>query len=80
MKAVTAEKDGSAGENERLIRVEGMMCEHCEKRVRDCLEAFENIEIAIPDYKTGTVKLTVKGEPDMKEIRKAISSAGYKLK
>ncbi len=80
MKTVTAEKGVSVDENEMLIRVDGMMCEHCEKRVRDCLEAFGEIECAVPDYKNGTVKLSLNGEPDMKEIKKAISAAGYKLK
>ena len=56
------------------------MCEHCEKRVRNTLEAFAEIEMAQPDYKTGQVKLTLSGEPDMKKIRKAVSSAGYKMK
>ncbi len=80
MKTVTDEKDESVGENEMLIKVDGMMCEHCEKRVKDCLEAFSEIDNAEPDYKTGTVKLSFNSEPDMKEIKKAVSSAGYKLK
>ena len=56
------------------------MCEHCEKRVRDTLEAFDEIESAKADYKSSQVKLKLKGEVDIKKIRKAISSAGYKMK
>ena len=67
-------------EKEMTIRVEGMMCEHCEKRVQDCLEAFDEIETAEADFKGGTVRLTVKAEIDLKKIKKAISSAGYKMK
>lgn len=67
-------------QSELIIKVQGMMCEHCEKRVRDTLETFTEIELAEPDYKTGQVKLTLSGEPDMKKIRKAVSSAGYKMK
>ena len=66
--------------NELIIKVEGMMCEHCEKRVRDTLEAFDEIESAKADYKSSQVKLKLKGEVDIKKIRKAISSAGYKMK
>lgn len=66
-------------ENETVIRVEGMMCEHCEKRVKDCLEALDSIEEAQCDYKQGTVKITFSKEPDLKELKKAISSAGYKM-
>ena len=67
-------------ENEMIIKVDGMMCEHCEKRVKDCLEALSEIESAESDYRQGTVKLVLKGEPDLKKIKKAITSAGYKLK
>ena len=67
-------------QNELIIKVEGMMCEHCEKRVRDTLEAFDEIESAKADYKSSQVKLKLKGEVDIKKIRKAISSAGYKMK
>jgi Cu2+-exporting ATPase len=67
-------------ENEIVINVEGMMCEHCEKRVKDCLEALDEIDIAVSDYKSGTVKLTLSGEADLKKIKKVISAAGYKMK
>ena len=70
-----APKDG-----EFVINVEGMMCEHCEKRVRDTLEAFPEIENAEPDYISGRVRLTLSGEADLKKIRKAISAVGYKMK
>lgn len=79
MKNTQVIKDKFIGENEIVINIKGMMCEHCEKRVKDCLETFDEIEMAVPDYKTGVVKLTVKNNPDMKEIKKAVSAAGYKL-
>ncbi len=68
-----------AAENEVTIKVKGMMCEHCEKRVRETLEGFSEIEEATPDYKSGEVKLTVTGKIDMAKIKKAIKSAGYKV-
>ena len=67
-------------EKEMLIKVEGMMCEHCEKRVRDCLEALDEIDVAVSDYKSGTVKLTLNSQVDPKKIKKAVTSAGYKMK
>ena len=80
MKAVDIVSDEAVRENEMLIKVEGMMCEHCEKRVRDCLEALDEIDMAVCDYKSGTVKLTLAGSIDQKKIKKAITSAGYKMK
>ena len=73
-------EDKGLSEKELTIRVEGMMCEHCEKRVKDCLEAFDEIETANADFRSGTVKLSVKNEIDLKKIKKAISTAGYKMK
>lgn len=73
-------KADTTTENEIVINVEGMMCEHCEKRVKDCLEALDEIDIAVSDYKSGTVKLTLSGEADLKKIKKVISAAGYKMK
>ena len=80
LKADTIVESESDNSDEMIIKVEGMMCEHCEKRVKDTLEAFDEIEIAYPDYKTGTVKLSIKGEADLKKIKKAVSTAGYKMK
>lgn len=68
----TAETEGK-GE----IRVKNMMCGHCEKRVKDCLEALPFIEEAAPDFKTGKVKLTFVGTPDEKKMKKALKEAGY---
>ena len=80
MKATEVPSDVAIGENELLIKVEGMMCEHCEKRVKDCLEALDEIDIAVSDYKAGTVKLTLNSNIDPKKIKKAVTSAGYKMK
>ncbi len=66
-------------ENEATIKVKGMMCEHCEKRVREALEALSEIERATADYKSGEVKLTAVGEIDMAKIKKAVKDAGYKV-
>ena len=80
MKATDVLSDETMSENEMLIKVEGMMCEHCERRVRDCLEALDEIDIAVCDYKSGTVKLTLSGSIDQKKIKTAVTSAGYKMK
>ena len=80
MKVTEVPSDEAVSENEMLIKVEGMMCEHCEKRVKDCLEALDEIDIAVSDYKTGTVKLTLNSSIDPKKIKKAVTSAGYKMR
>lgn len=64
---------------EITILVDKMMCEHCEKRVKKCLEAIDGIETATPDFKSKKVVLWVSKQPDMKTIKSEIKKAGYKF-
>ena len=41
---------------------------------------LDEIESVVADHISGTVKLRLKGEADLKKIKKAVSSAGYKMK
>ena len=44
---------------ETVIRVEGMMCPHCEARVKKALEALNGVEKAEVSHKTGTAVVTL---------------------
>lgn len=59
------------------IKVKGMMCPHCEKRVKDCLEKMPFVEYATADFETGMVEIGLSGAADMKQIKKALKEAGY---
>ncbi len=61
------------------ILVDGMMCEHCEKRVKNCLEAIDGIESAVADFNSKKVVLSLSKEPDFKIIKSEIKKAGYKF-
>ena len=61
------------------IRVEGMMCPHCEARVRQALEALPEVEAAVPDFNTGNVALTLNAPVKNKRLRSAVKAAGYKM-
>lgn len=65
-------------EKEITLSVKGMMCGHCEKRVKDALEALPFVESATPDFNTGEVKVILCGENDLKAVKKAIKDAGYR--
>ncbi len=75
----TADTQDKSGESEAVIKVKGMMCEHCERRVKECLEVLDGIDIATPDFRTGEVHINHSGTLDMKAIKKAIKDAGYKV-
>ena len=59
------------------VTVRGMMCEHCERAVREALEKLPGITEAAADHVTG--KVTVKGGslPEETAIREAVTEAGY---
>ena len=79
-----APKTASAPSKDNLkkevLHVEGMMCENCERHVKEALEALPFIESAKADQVKGTVDITSDGEPDRKAMEDAISKAGYTLK
>ena len=65
----------------QVIIVEGMMCPHCEKRVKDTLleltPVIKNVEI---NLKKKTVTMEVSEEVSIDVLSTAIKNAGYKLK
>lgn len=60
-----------------VISVDGMMCEHCETRVKNTLENIDGISFAKADYKTLTVAIEYCGDFPVKKIRREIKKAGY---
>ena len=66
--------------DKRIIKVEGMMCEHCEMHVKKALEKIEGITSATPSHKTGEVKLELSNPVSDDALKAAISEAGYEFK
>ncbi len=69
----------SLGENEILIRVEGMMCPHCEKTVKEALEALSSVEYALPSHEKAQVIIKVKQEAELSLLEDTIIKAGYRV-
>ena len=59
------------------IKVNGMMCEHCEMHVKKALEAIDGIESAVASYKEDLVTITNSKTVDEEVIKAAITEAGY---
>lgn len=64
--------------DETELFFDGMMCEHCEKAVREALEAFSYVEYARPDHKSGQVVMKLSEGADLSELISAVEKAGYK--
>lgn len=79
IESVKEEKD-MFGKNKKTVKVEGMMCEHCEARVKQCLEALDEVEQAEVSHKKGTAVVTFKdSEPSDELLKTTIEAQGYKV-
>ena len=66
-------------EMEKTIHIEGMMCPHCEARVKKTLEDMPEVECAIVSHTAGTAVVTFKSEVANDVLKKAIEDQGYKV-
>ena len=64
---------------EKTVKIEGMMCPHCEARVKKVLEGLPFIESAEVSHEKGEAILTLSGEFDEPTVRKTIEDNGYKV-
>jgi len=62
----------------KTIKVEGMMCPHCEAHVKKALEEIPGVESAVADRNTGTATVTLSTEVDEPVLRAAVEAQGYK--
>ncbi len=62
----------------KTLKIEGMMCEHCENRVKKTLEAIDGIESAAPDHTADSVVITLGKDVPEQIIKDAIEAQDYK--
>ncbi len=59
------------------VKIEGMMCTHCEASVKKALEAIDGVESAEVSHESGTAVLTLSHDVDDSVIQKAIEDKDY---
>lgn len=77
---VTGEEKTAAGESDGTtvtLKVKGMMCAHCEGRVKKALEGLEGVTSAKADHNSGTVEVTETRNVPENDFKSAILKAGY---
>ena len=62
---------------EKTMKIEGMMCMHCEARVKKTLEKIEGVAEAVVSHEAGTAVLTLSAPVDDAVLRKAIEDQDY---
>ncbi|MDE6221790.1 MAG: heavy metal translocating P-type ATPase [Lachnospiraceae bacterium] len=63
----------------KTMKIEGMMCGHCEARVKKCLEALEQVAEAVVSHEAGTAVLTLTAEISDEELKKTVEEQDYKV-
>ena len=63
----------------KTMKIEGMMCGHCEASVKKALEAVEGVELAEVSHKEGTAVVTISGEVSDDILKKAVEDKDYKV-
>lgn len=76
-KAISDTERGSS--MEKTMKIEGMMCGHCEARVKKALEALDQVEEAVVSHEEGTAVLKLSSEVDDAVLTKAVEEQDYKV-
>ena len=63
----------------KTMHIEGMMCGHCEARVKKALEALPAVSEAVVSHTTGTAVVTLTENVDIEELKKAVEDQDYKV-
>ena len=63
----------------KTMKIEGMMCGHCEARVKKCLEALEGVALAEVSHEAGTAVVTLEKEVADDVLKKAVEDQDYKV-
>ena len=63
----------------KTLKVEGMMCGHCEARVKKALEALPEVDEAVVSHEAGTAIVTLNAEVADDVLKKAVEDQDYKV-
>ena len=66
-------------EMEITVKINGMMCQHCENHVKTALEALENVTEVTADHTKAQAVIKASGEVDKNAVKEAVEKAGYEF-
>lgn len=62
---------------EKTIKIEGMMCPHCEATVKKTLEELDGVKQAVASHEKGTAIVTLEKDVPFETLKKAVEDKGY---
>ena len=77
--AKSALESQTDGKIKKTIKIKGMMCSHCENRVKQALMNMPETEKASADSKKGTATVVLKSDVTDEKLRSVIEAEGYKF-
>ena len=63
----------------KTMKIEGMMCGHCEARVKKALEALPEVSGAAVSHESGTAVVTLSAALADEALKKAVEDQDYKV-
>lgn len=63
----------------KTIKIEGMMCAHCEATVKKALEALDSVSEAVVSHDAGTAVVTLSGNTDNEVLKKTVEDKDFKV-
>ena len=63
----------------KTLKIEGMMCEHCEMHTKKALEALDGVTKAEVSHKTGTAVVTLEKNVPDDVLMQAVTDQGYQV-
>lgn len=64
---------------EKILKIQGMMCPHCEAHVKKALEALDGVKEAIPDHKKGEAKIVLTAPVSDEVLKETVEKEGYQV-
>ena len=64
---------------EKTLKIEGMMCGHCEMHVKKALEALDEVAKAEVSHESGTAVVTLEKEVSDDALKQAVVDQGYQV-
>ena len=64
---------------EKTIKIEGMMCPHCEARMKKALEALDEIDSAVTSHEKNNAVLELNADVSDEKLKAVVEGAGYKF-
>lgn len=76
---ITEREEDTMKTNKITLKIEGMMCPHCEARVKQTLEGTEGVVAADVSHKEGTAVVTCNDNVKQDDLKKVVEAQGYKV-